>query len=397
LGTLIRLATDPGRPAFPDNRFKNFFRESRMLKKAAALLLVYASVGTWAGCGKIASGYVYAALPTPSQIAIYREDPNSGVLTALVGSPFPAGPGVQSLLIHPSGQFMYGANSGQSNVSLFTIASNGLLSEQGRTTVIGTPLYLAMDTAGAYLYVGCVGPNSISVFSINSSGGTLTQVGTYQIGLPPLNMALTPSAGFLYVTGSTASDLPGVVQAFSVSSGVLTPIQGSPFETGKTPQGLAITPNGNFLYTANFGDGTLSEFSIGSDGTLTPLEGSPVGETYLGPIALLVDNSGQYLYVANKTSGNVAAYSISSSGTLLLLSNSPFGAGGNPGVIASDPSGQYLFVGTQASAPQVQSFYLYTNSGTLTSVANYNTGNAPTSIAVLHPVAQSTQTSGTTP
>ena len=369
-----------------------------MLKKAAALLLVYACVGTWAGCGNIASDYVYAALPTPSQIAIYREDPNSGVLTPLVGSPFPAGPGVQSLVIHPSGQFMYGANSGQSNVSLFTIASNGLLTEQGRTSVIGTPLYLAMDTAGAYLYVGCVGPNSnISVFSIGS-GGVLSPVGNpTQIGPSPLNMALTPSASFLYVTGSTASDLPGIIQAFSVSSGVLTPLQGSPFETGKTPQGLAITPNGNFLYTANFGDGTISEFSIGSNGTLTPLEGSPVGETYLGPVALLVDNSGQYLYVANKTSGNIAAYSITSSGTLALLTNSPFGAGGNPGIIASDPSGQYLFVGTQAAGPQVQSFYLYTSSGTLTSVNNYNVGNAPTSIVVLHPAAQSTSTSGTTP
>lgn len=359
-----------------------------MLKKAAALLLICASVGTWGGCGKTANSYVYVAMPTPSQIAIYREDPNSGVLTPLVGSPFPAGPNVQSLALHPSKQWLYGANSGQSNISLFAIASNGLLTESSRTTVLGTPLFLLIDSTGSYLYVGCDGPNSISVFAINSSSGSLTLIGgPFQIGIAPLNMALTPSGSFLYVTGSSSSNLPGVVQAFGVTASstaaALTPLSGSPFQTGRTPQGIAITSNGSYLYTANFGDNTISEFSINSDGTLTELEGSPVGETYQGPIALLVDVSGNYLYVANKTSGNVAAYSIQTGGALLLLTNSPFGAGGNPGFLATDPNGNYLFVGTQGSGPQVQSFLEYPSSGTLTSVANYNSGNAPTSIVVL--------------
>lgn len=354
-----------------------------MLKKAAALLLVYAGIGTWAGCGKVANGYVFAALPTPSQIAVYREDPNSGVLTPVSGSPFPAGPGIQSLAIHPSHQYMYAANSGQSNISLFTIASNGILTESSRTTVTGTPLFVVLDLKGTYLYVGCVGPNSISVFSVGS-GGVLTAVGgPAEIGLPPLNMAVAPNGNFLYVTGSTSSNLPGVVQVFSVNAGVLTPILGSPFQTGRTPQGLAITPNGSYLYTANFGDNTISEFSIGTGGSLTAVEGSPLGETYNGPIGLQVDNSGKFLYVANKTSGNIAAYSIGTGGALLLLPNSPFGAGGNPGLFAVDPSGHYLFVATVVSGPQVQSFFLNASNGTLISVQNYNTGNAASSIAVL--------------
>jgi 6-phosphogluconolactonase len=361
-----------------------------MLKKATAMLLVCAGIGTWSSCGQTTSnGYVYATIPEPSQIVIYREDPASGVLTPLAGSPFAGGPGVISIAVHPSKQFLYTANSGQSDISLYDIASDGTLNEvTPRTSVVGTPEFLAMDPAGAYLYVGCYGPSSVQTFSIASSGALSVQpVSTTQIGTPPLGMAVTPGGGFLYITGTSSSIEPGIVQAFSLSSGTLTPVAGSPFNTGRTPEGMAITPNGSYLYIANYQDNTISEFSIGTSGALTILEGSPVGETYQGPLSLQVDNTGSYLYVANKTSGNVAAYSISSpGGTLLVLPNSPFGAGGNPGFLAIDPSGDFLFVGTQGGNPQVQSFSLSTSSGTLVSVANYSVGgsSAPTSIAVIH-------------
>lgn len=368
-----------------------------MLKKAAAMLLVCAGMATWLSCGKTSNGYVYATIPEPSQIVIYREDPASGVLTALPGSPFAGGPGVTWIAVHPSKQFLYTANSGQSDLSLYDIASDGTLNEvTPRTQVVGIPVFLAIDPAGSYLYVACDGPSSVTAFSIAPSGtgqGTLTQVGEpYQIGTAPLSMAITPDGNVLYITGTSSSVQPGIVQAFSLNAGVLTPIPGSPFTTGRTPQGMAISPDGSFLYVANFSDNTISEFAIEpSDkslpaGSLTQLEGSPVGETYQGPLALLVDNSGKYLYVANKTSGNVAGYSISSGGTILVLANSPFGAGGNPSFLAADPSGNFLFVGTQGGNPQVQSFSLSTSTGTLVSVANYGVGSnsSPTSIAVVH-------------
>jgi 6-phosphogluconolactonase len=357
-----------------------------MLKKATAMLLVCVSVGAWVSCGSTSNGYVYATIPEPSQIVIYREDPASGVLTALAGSPFAGGPGVISIVVHPSQQFLYTANSGQSDISLYTIATDGSLNEvTPRTPVVGTPVFVVMDPAGGYLYVGCYGPSSVQTFSIGS-GGALTAVGTYQIGTPPLGMAVTPGGGFLYITGTSSSVQPGIVQAFSLSAGTLTPIAGSPFTTGRTPEGIAITPNGSFLYIANYSDNTISAFSIASTGALSALQQSPLGETYQGPLSLLVDNTGSYLYIANKGSGNVAAYSISSGGTLTVLANSPFGAGGNPGYLAIDPSGDFLFVGTQGGNPQVQSFSLSTSSGTLVSVANYGVGgsSAPTSIAVIH-------------
>jgi len=359
-----------------------------MLKKAAALVLVCASMGAWLGCGKTNSRYLYAAIPGGAgggQIAAYREDPNAGVLTQLSGSPISAGSAVESLAIHPSGKYLYAANSGSNNISLYTISNTGALTEVTPRQVAGTsPTLLAMDAAGSFLYVANSGSFDISVFSIDASSGALTPVlqtsgATALIGLSALNMAVAPSGNTLYVTGQ---GLLGYIEEFPITSGVLgEPVAGSPFTTGKNPYGLVIDPAGAFLYTANTGDNTISEFAINADGSLTQLSGSPFGQTYTSPTALLIDNSAKYLYVANQGSANLGAYSLGSDGGLTLLSNSPFGTATQPTVVATDSSGKFLFVGNQSS-PVVQSFTLDTGSGTLTSVASYSLPGNPTSIVV---------------
>jgi 6-phosphogluconolactonase len=352
-----------------------------MHRKAAAAFLVCTNIATWIGCGSTSSHFVYATIPAANQVQVYREDPNSGVLTALSGSPFAAGSAAQSLVVHPSKKFLYVANSGENDVSLFTISSTGSLTEvTPRPTVGTTPILLAMDTAGSFLFVANAGsPSSISVFSINSSSGALTQVqgSPFLIGLLPLNMKLSPSGGFLYVSGAGS---PGVVEAFSLNGGKLSLVAGSPFNAGTNPYGLAIDPSGAHLYAANFSDNSISEFTIGSDGALTAMSGSPLGESFSAPVSLLVDPSGKYLYVANEGSSNIAAYTIGSGGSLTILSNSPFTTGSQPNFMAADPSGKYLLVGNQSGGIQV--FSLNSTNGTLTSVATYSAGNTPTSIAV---------------
>jgi 6-phosphogluconolactonase (cycloisomerase 2 family) len=363
------------------------FQEQRMLKKAAALLLVGTGLALCSSCGKTVSNYVYASIPASSQIVVYREDPNSGALTPLSESPVSAGPGVQSIAIHPSKEFLYAVNSSSSDISLFTIAASGALTEVPPRTPVtpgGTaPTLLVMDPAGSFLYVGNAESNNISVFSISSSssGGALTAVGSpTSLGMTPLNMQLLPasSGNFLFVTGAGS---PGHIEVWSISSaGALTLVQW--IETGNDPQGLVIDSSGPYLYTANSLDDSIWAFSIDSSSGLLTQLGSPFGEAYTSPVALFIDNSGKYLYVANQGSGNLGAYSIGSDGGLILLSSSPFATNAQPSVIASDPSGKYLFVGNQKGGA-IESFSLATSSGTLSEVGSYSVGNAPSSIVTL--------------
>jgi 6-phosphogluconolactonase len=369
-----------------------------MLMKAAALLLVCASMGTWLGCGTTSSRFLFAAIPSGAgggQIVAYREDPNSGVLTQLAGSPITAGAAVESLALHPSGKYLYAANSGSNNISLYTISSTGGLTEVTPRTQAGTsPTLLLMDASGTFLYAANSGSFDISVFSIGTSDGKLTPVlqcfsstpcksSTAPIAMSALNMALSPSGNVLYVTGAGGSgqNPPGFIEQFPLSQGVLGRPVAGPFLTGSNPYGLAIDSTGSHLYTANKTDNTISEFNINTDGSLTQLSGSPIGETNIAPVSLLIDKSGKYLYVANQGSSNVAAYSIGSDGGLTLLTGSPFGTGAQPSVLAADSSGKYLFVGNQ-STTAIQSFSLDTSSGGLTSVGTYSVPAAPTSIVI---------------
>jgi 6-phosphogluconolactonase len=356
-----------------------------MLRKAGALLLVCAGMGALVGCNTSSSQYVYAAIPASDEIIAYREDTNSGVLTELAASPITAGPEVQSLVMHPSGKYLYAANAGQNNVSQFTVNSDGSLTEAQNRFPAGTaPNLVAIDSAGAYLYVANSGAADISVFSINTSnptnGETLTAVPQNLgglIGFVAMNIAVAPSGNFLYVTGQGV--LGGQIEVFPLSSGQL----GQPVltSTGNNPFGLVINSAGTYLYTGNKADSTISEFQINSDGSLTALSGSPFSYGYLNPVSLLIDKSNTYLYAADQGSANLAAFTIGSDGGLTALSNAAaYATSSEPSFIATDARGDFLFVGNQSTSPAVESLNLDTGDGALTEVYTYKVVATPTSI-----------------
>lgn len=361
-----------------------------MLQKALVLLFVLAGIAGCIGCGTTSSHYVYASLSTANELAVYREDPNSGVLTELAGSPYSVGDGDKSLVLHPSGKFLYAANPGQeeNDISLFTIASDGSLTEVfPRTSVApdaALPVLLAMDPAGGFLYVANAQSFNISVFAIDSSSGALTPVGSPLFtGLTPLNMQVAPSGNYLYMTAG--SEPLGDIAVFSVNAGVLQLISLTSSE-GVNPTGLAIDPSGTYLYAANSSSPNIAIFTINPSGTLQQVMNSPLADIYNDPVSLLLDPTGNYLYVANQTSNNVAVYSIDSTTglpTALTTSTSTFAFAteSSPSFLAEDPNGAYLFVGNQGMSAGVQAFGL--NGGNLNPLFTYGVGNTPTSIAVL--------------
>ena len=369
-----------------------------MLQKVVMLALVFAAIAAGVGCGNTSSHYVYATMPAANELAAFREDPNSGVLTELAGSPYTVGDGIHSIVIHPSGQFMYACNPGiaannENDISLFDIATDGEVTEIFPRTPLGStvslPQLLVMDPAGAYLYVMNAGSNNISIFSIDSSTGGLTQVpnSPVSIGLTPLNMQITPNGNLLYVT-AVGTNITGEIVGYSLNAGQLTEI-GVTQSDGLNPAGLVIDPKGAYLYAGNnaASSSSISIFSIGSSGALTQVQGSPLNDSgYSSPIWMTFDPVGQYLYVANEASNNVTAYSISSttglpSALTTTITTNAFATESNPSFIALDPTGNYLFVGNQLAPAGIQVFTVST--GTLTVIKDYPVGNTVSSIAVL--------------
>jgi len=152
------------------------------------------------------------------------------------------------------------------------------------------------------------------------------------------------SDSFLYVANVTAINpapnlSTGNISGFNIdsTSGALTLIQGSPFMSadGNGPSALAIDPAGQLVYAFTPGSSfsiwsfTINYASGTTNGSLVATTSSPFSLS-AGGIFALFDPSGDYLFVGSNT--GIAAYTYNqSSGSPSAVTGSPFALGTAPG------------------------------------------------------------------
>ena len=228
---------------------------------------------------------LYVANRDSGDISAFLIDPTNGNLGLVNGSPFKVAPGAstltnpQSLAVSPKGNFLYTANPTQGTVAGFAIGSEG-----GLTPVPGSPF--AVGTAGT----------------------------------SPSFVVVHPGGNFLYL----ADPAHNAVLGFAIqSNGAISAISGSPFAAGAGAVALSLTPQGSLLFAANPGDNTVSAYVIDpNSGSLAQVSGSPFATGGNGPGFVLA--TGSFVYVADQGTNDVAAFSIGSNGTLTKVAGSPF-------------------------------------------------------------------------
>jgi 6-phosphogluconolactonase (cycloisomerase 2 family) len=223
-------------------------------------------------------------------------------------------------------------------------------------------------------------------------------------------MILSPDGNTLFVVNSNPNVPPppppcpappaGTITVYSVKSdGTLTAASGTT-SAGIIPSGVAMDSAGHFLFVANQGvqcdpmTGTISVFAV-SGTTLNEVQGSPfvtatgLDQNSTRPTAVAVSLSGSFLYVANQFDGTVSVFSIDSSGAL-APTLSPYPVGTTPAALALTPDGTFLYVANSGSnninafaVCDKQSPTCATPDGSLTSVgAPTPAGLAPVSIVI---------------
>jgi 6-phosphogluconolactonase len=220
---------------------------------------------------------------------------------------------------------------------------------------------------------------TVSSFSVNLGTGALTASGagvtTDKAPLVPSAMILAPSGNALFVVNSNniipapppacPSPPRGTITVYTVKSdGTLTAVGGST-GVGVIPSGMAMDSAGHFLFVANQGvqcdptTGTISVFAI-SGTSLNEVSGSPFitaplsAQNSTRPAAVAVSLSGNFLYVANQTDGTVTVFSIASSGALAPIlvpppAGPPYQAGTTPAALTLTPDGNFLYVASSGS------------------------------------------------
>jgi len=235
-----------------------------------------------------------------------------------------------------SAQFLV-ATTTSGQILRFPIKGGGLgapVSVPGPANSMG----IAVGTPGGgsifqiFVYVSDPQNNVIDGFSVSNTDGSLSALA----GSPfPMRTAsggpasLTVFGNLLYAASTDSS-----IVAFSIApSGSLTILSGSPFAAGAMPLQILpfpseSAPNTTFFFAADFADasGSISGYSLGQSGVLTPVPGSPFPTlSGSGPAGMLWD--GKFLDVALEHANAIAVFSVSSTGGLSPIPGSPFPAG----------------------------------------------------------------------
>jgi 6-phosphogluconolactonase (cycloisomerase 2 family) len=219
------------------------------------------------------------------------------------------------------------------------------------------------------LFVATQGDSSVSAFSIDLTEGTITaNGGEIPTGHTPSAMLLIPQGTALFVLNSNSAippnsppctlPSPGTISAYTVGSdGTLSAASGSA-QTGVAPVAMAVDGGGHFLFVANQGQqcnpasATVSVFSI-QNTTLTPVPGSPFAVTGIspasgaGPSGVAVTPDGKFIYVADQFDSSVAEFAVDSAGALFQGVTVPVGT--TPSAATITPDGGFLYVANSSS------------------------------------------------
>ena len=225
------------------------------------------------------------------------------------------------------GRVVYALNTGGDdsppNITGFSLADGKLSPLEGSTRPLSAdeadPAQISFSPDGKTLVVTERGTNSISAYAIDESGRAEGPTTIESSGATPYGFDFT-AEGAVVVTEAFGGEIGrAAASSYAVTGpGRLTPISGSIGDTRSEVCWAATTNDGRYVYVTNFGDGTISSYTIGADGKLEllePVAGSTrLGETGIRDEALTPD--GRYLYAIDADAQKVYGWTVGQDGRL---------------------------------------------------------------------------------
>lgn len=337
------------------------------------------------------------------QVATYKIENATGRLTR-TSTTASAGVNPTQAIVSSGGNYLYVLNAGcgnrgqaacaggaaaqQSQIDLFSIGGQGVLTHQQtftsqgistRTIALSGGFFYALDAFAPDNAAGAQTVGAITAFTVDPSTGRLSliqnnqQRGTnglgltyFPVGTNPTWMSVSGTNVFIAeqgpASGATAADPAQAIFIYnqSATTGQLNLTESTPTPTGAT-QLTYVYVTGSTLYALDAGlpgsTGQILPFSVGTNGGLgnaiSPRPNNAQGTSPVFPSRIIRESTHQFLWVANSGQSEVngspgsliTAYFIGANGQLTDVATGgvPIPVGSSPSCIVEDPSNQYVY------------------------------------------------------
>ena len=292
-----------------------------------------------------------------------------GTLSALGEASVATGVNPRAIVSTPDGRNVYVANLGDGTIWQYSVGSTGQLTAGSQTAVAlqtsttATTYLASIDPTGRFLYVVADELASaplayIAQYSIGSDG-TLQPLTPATVTLEfasPQSIVIDSSGQHAYLAGTMpidgVSSSAGAVAQFTIGSdGTLAPMQPPTVPGTLNVTGMTIAPGGAAAYVLSSCvdtscDGQIAQYTVGATGQLTQTAATTLTGTHVDPLQLIISGSSAYLLTSlmgvDTDTGAVYQYALGSTG--ILTADTPASLSGSLGPVSASAYGANLYV-----------------------------------------------------
>lgn len=298
----------------------------------------YATGGTGTGSGLGSQGalvlagsrWLLAVNAGSDDVSVFRVEHGGLTLTDRVASG-----GDMPISVTAHGSLVYVLNAaGPENISGFRLSPHGELTAIAGSTrpLSGAgvgPAQVQFTPDGDQLVVTEKATNQIVTYAVGPDGSATGPVVHASSGMTPFGFAFA-GRDFLIVSEAFggAADA-SAASSYAIGHGGFGLISGTVGTTETAACWTVATTNAKFAYVTNTGSGTVTGYAVGRDGRLTILDADGVtGVTGAGsaPADAAFSVNDRFLYTRNGGNGTVSAFAVGSDGSLSPIA----GASGLP-------------------------------------------------------------------
>ena len=266
-------------------------------------------------------GVVLVVNAGSDDVSMFAVEPGALTLTDRASSG-----GSQPVSVAVAGDLVYVLNNATPNVVGYRISNERLLRIDGSARPLSgayaDPAQVAFSPDGATLAVTERGTDSISTFAVDGSGLVSGPRTIPSSGRTPYGFAFTRQGAMVVTEAFGGAVGEAAAASYRLTEpGRVEPVSGSVPNTRSEVCWAAVTPDGHYAFVTNFGDGTVSSYTVGRDGSLE-LHAAVAATTRLGRKGIrdeAITADGRYLYAIDADAREVLGWTIDDNGGLTAI------------------------------------------------------------------------------